>query len=354
LSSQTNISTRQKVATFAGIVCLTGAIVGGGIGLYLNHSVRGALRKYTTRPVEVMGTECLLTAVAGSREQAREAFEAAERELRRVEVLMSVRLRDSQLSRLNCAEPGKFVPLSDELLAVLNDAKQLAAQTDGAFDVTVGPLITLWRQAGRTDKAPSPRQITQVRAQCGWEGFELLAGGAKRLRAGATIDLGGIAKGYGIDRAVEAMRRTGAAGGLVDVGGDIRCFGTPPDRRAWRIGVRNPFHPSGDKMLMILNVAEGAVCTSGNYFRYCTIGGRRYSHIIDPRSGRPTEAAASVTVWAPTATVADAWATALSVLGPDGLSLLGTDGRIEAMLVVGTEQDHRIVKTDGFDKLLAR
>ena len=172
------------------------------------------------------------------------------------------------------------------------------------------------------------------------------------------MDLGGIAKGYAVDQAVAAMTSLGIRGGVVDAGGDLRCFGSRPDGQSWKVAVRDPFHAADASAppLATLRVHDAAVCTSGNYFRYVQIQGRRYSHIIDPRPGphmgMPAEAAPSVTVVAPTAIVADMWATALSVLGAGGLSLLPPEAHIEAMVVEGMVHDVHIRMTDGFAKLL--
>jgi len=154
-----------------------------------------------------------------------------------------------------------------------------------------------------------------------------------------------------------AMRAYGLVGGLVDVGGDVRCFGRRQDGRAWRVGIRNPFKPEAADLLAMLRVTDRAVCTSGNYFRFVEIGGRRYSHIIDPRPGpnmgMPADAIPSVTVLAPTAAVADAWATALSVLGPEGLALLQHDSGVEAMVVTGGPEDYQTHSTGGLAQFMA-
>ena len=156
------------------------------------------------------------------------------------------------------------------------------------------------------------------------------------------VDLGGVAKGYGIDRAVAAMREAGVAGGLVDVGGDLRVFGKPPRGDRWEVMVRSPLTKG---TIVTLKLTESAVCTSGSYFRFVKIGGRRFSHIIDPRSGQPAAGVASATVLAPDAATADGWATALSVLGQDGLELLPKQA--EAMLVIGSKDAPRAVVTPG-------
>ena len=215
--------------------------------------------------------------------------------------------------------------------------------SDGAFDATYAPLFRLWSDAGLAGALPSDQEIAAARALCGWGKFELSPGGAVKNAAGARMDLGGIAKGFGIDQAVEAMAEAGCAGGIVDVGGDLRVFGDKPDGTPWALAVRDPFGPG---MIGIVHLEEGALCTSGNYERFSIIDGQRYSHIIDPRTGRPTDTNPSVSVIAPTAAVADAWATALSVLGPEGLALL-PDG-VDAMIVTGEPDDFQITWTDGF------
>jgi thiamine biosynthesis lipoprotein len=139
---------------------------------------------------------------------------------------------------------------------------------------------------------------------------------------------------------------------MVEIGGDVRVFGSKPDGSPWRVGVQNPFHPDEGPWLRRLALRDAAICTSGNYRRFSMVQGRRISHILDPRTGQPVSATASVTVVAPTATQADAWATALSVLGPEGLSLIPDHDKIEAMIVTGTAQEHTVHTTDGFDALV--
>jgi len=296
-------------------------------------------------PDKIMGTDTVLTAYGSARESERvtDALLAAEDALRRVETMMSVHMTRSELSVFNSAAAGEFTELSPELMAVLREARQLAADSDGAFDATVRPLIELWKLTRRTKQLPTDEQIAAAMARCGWEHIELRESGAVRLTDDVSVDLGGIAKGYGIDRAVDAMQRAGREAGVVDVGGDVRFFGRKPDGAPWTFRVRNPFGPG---VFDTYEMEAGAVCTSGNYERGSTIGGKRYSHIIDPRTGWPAEAAPSVTVVAATAMIADGWATALSVLGPAGLECL-PDG-VEAMLVVGTPDDYELIATDGF------
>lgn len=309
-------------------------------------------------PAYIMGTECLLRAVvpADQTAAATKAIKAAETALRAVELKMSAHLdSDSvEISKFNNAPAGKFVPLSAQTIEILALAKKISGQTFGAFDVTSAPLFRLWKKSGHEKRLPTEDQLAMTMELCGWEQFEIKNKGAVKHRGGAMLDLGGIAKGYGIDRAVEAMKKSGARGGLVNVGGDIRCFGSQLDGKPWRISIKDPFHAGKDQHIGVLRLKAGAVCTSGNYHRYVKINSVRYSHIIDPRTGWPADAAPAVTVVAPTAAVADAWATALSVLGEAGLDLIDKKSGIEAMLVIGTPEDHHFATTNGFNALLEK
>ena len=289
----------------------------------------------TAELFDVMGTHTQLTVVSHADEpdRAERALKAAADALRDVEAKMSSRRGGSDVSRLNAAAPGQAVALSADTLAVLLAAHTLAGQTQGAFDVTCRPVIELWKQAAADGRLPTKQQLVAARAASGWADIELRDGGAVKRRRTAGVDLGGIAKGFAIDRAVEAMVAAGCAGGLVNVGGDVRCFGVRPGRKGWSVAVENPFHPGSGRIAYLL-VNDAAVCTSGDYRRYAVIEGRRCSHIVDPRTALPADKSSSVTVVAPTATAADAWATALSVLGPAGLGLLQEHERAEAMLVI--------------------
>jgi thiamine biosynthesis lipoprotein len=271
---------------------------------------------------------------------------AAEAELRQVEAQMSNWLEDSEVSRLRAAGAGVEVPLSADTRAVLQAAREAFEPTDRAFDITCRPLVELWRRAGESGALPGAAEVAGARAGSRWEDFELTASGAVKRSPQACVDLGGIAKGYGIDRALQAMRRFGLRGGLVDVGGDVACFGRQPGGQPWLVAVKNP---AGPAPLARLRVDDVSVATSGDYARYVEIEGKRCSHIIDPRSGRPAAAARSATTVAPTALAADIWATALTVLGADGLARLPPG--VEAMVVWNEGDAYRCARTPGFREL---
>jgi len=275
-------------------------------------------------------------------------LQAAEDELRRIEVLMSTWIETSELSALNQAGAGESFPLSADSLTVLETARELYEPTAGAFDITCGPLIELWRRAGRIDREPTDGEIEAVRASSTWADLELLIDGVRKLSPTAMVDVDGIAKGYAIDRAIAVLEAAGALGGMVEVGGDLRVFGESPREGGWAVGILDP---SSKRVLGVLTIDEGAVCTSGDYARYLEIGGRRYSQLIDPRSGRPVEATSSVTVVAPDAVTADAWATGLSVLGGAGLESLPLEEGLEALVILSGSSRESLM-TAGFRELL--
>ena len=301
-----------------------------------------------SRPEGIMGTRCALAVVVSGGEPRRgeRALRAAESELRRLEGLLSTWIDASEISGLNRAEAGGEVPLSGDSIAVLRRARQLWQATGGAFDITAGPLIEGWRRAAAEGRLPSPEELETLRGASRWEDLELSAGGAVKARSRLRVDVDGIAKGYAIDQALEAMRRVGAVGGMVEVGGDLRVFGESPGAGGWLVGVYDPFaeRPAGE-----IEVADRAVCTSGGYSRFVEIDGRRYSHILDPRTGQPADVVVSATVLAGDAATADAWATALSVLGPEGLA--SRPPGVEALLLVAEDERPRGLATPGFPAL---
>ncbi len=335
-----------------GAISVCGLIVLVAIGFWQTGGTGAPVRVLLPRRIEaVMGTDGMLAAVIRPEEHgaAAEVLREAENSLRNLEAKLSVWVNRSELSQLNRAQANVIAPLSEQALHVLRAARQAHAETGGAFDVTCRPQIQLWRKAAELGTAPSEQELAAARAASNWAEVRLTDRGVVKRRSSVQFDLGGIAKGYAIDLAIETLREQGWYGGLVNVGGDIRCFGATPTGEPWTIDVQDPF---GNGKLGTLVVTDMAVCTSGNYRRYFEADGRRHSHIIDPRTGLPAEAACSVTVLAPDALTADIWATALSVLGPEGLDHLPKG--VEAMVISGDESDHRVLMTHGFWRCFRR
>lgn len=300
----------------------------------------------------VMGTSCSLKAVSTwhNRQATMDALEQSFGMLQEVDRIMSDYKPDSDLSRLNAARAGEPVSINPKLSDVLRASMKYTSMSGGAFDPSGRPLFQLWKSAGKKGQLPTEQEIADARSHVGWDKLTLQDGLATKSDPGLQIDLGAIAKGYGVDLAVERLRQAGMAGGLVEAGGDLRVFGQSPDGKAWRIGVQHPFRRGALCGTLVLK--DLAVATSGNYERFTEIGGKRYSHILDPRTGRPVDFAPSVTVVARDCMTADAWATTLSVLGPSAMQAAEQAEGVEVMMVIGTPEQHTIQYTQGFRPLL--
>jgi thiamine biosynthesis lipoprotein len=300
-------------------------------------------------PDGIMGTTTTMVAVVprGHEASAQLGLSNAEKALRRVDALMSTHLEDSEVSILNGSAVGEAVVLSPAVREVLTTAYSVWWASDGAFDPTCRPLLGLWRRAGSEGRIPSRQEVTAARDASSWEDFEVLEDGLSKKRDSARIDLGGIAKGYGVDLAFDALVSAGCVGVLVDVGGDVRVGGHDDRGEPWSVEVRHPFEAG---VFAAFDLPEGAVCTSGSYNRYVEIEGERYSHIVDPRDGMPISHTASVTVVAADTVNADAWATALSVLGHRRFDLLPAG--IEALVVEGDGEVCTLHATPGMESLL--
>ncbi len=227
---------------------------------------------------------------------------------------MSVYIPDSEISRLNTTTGT--IPLSPLTRQMLQLTRHYTEQTGGAFDATAMPLIRLWGFSGgkAPEQLPSEAMIEAARQRIGIEKLELGEDSARMAVAGTTLDLGGIAKGFAVDRCYDAVIARQPVNAIFNLGGNIRVHGSATPARAWRIGVQDPFEDG--QTLGALELASGmAVATSGNYERFVMINGKRYAHIIDPRTGYPVEGMAGVTILSTSATEADALSTALFVIG---------------------------------------
>ncbi len=312
--------------------------------LYVDAATRAPVKVDSGYRV-IMGTFSRVVVVARSEKAGRACIAAAFKVQRRIESLMSYHRPDSELNRVNRHAAERPVPVNPLTFEVLQQAVYFSELSGGAFDVTVGPLVDLWRAAGDANEPPSEAALTEARLRVGYEKLilEPKEMTVQFATEGMRIDLGGIAKGFAIDKSVEAVRKGGALGGMVDIGGDIRCFGRPPEgQEHWRIGLQDPTEATEDLItgepLLILQLSDAAVTTSGDYRRYTTVAGRKQSHIMDAQTGRGANQLVSVTVIAPNATTADALATAVSVLGPQkGLALIETLPAVETILLPAGE-----------------
>jgi len=320
------------------------AIAAYGIRIWFGPKWRSANSGYRV----LMGTFANITAVAADSEAARACVEAAFAQLKRVDEVMSDYKADSQLSQVNRDAFNKPVNVDDDLFEVLRTAAEYSTRTAGAFDITVGPVVDLWRQAEEIKRLPTEVELARARSKVGFEKL-ILNRAEKTVRfavEGMRLDLGGIAKGYAIDSAVEAMHKAGAISGLVDVGGDVRCFGPSSDsKESWLVGLQDP--TVDGRLLLVLKLRDMAVATSGGYRRFAEIDGEKYSHIINPVAGSSADELISVSIIARTATAADALATAVSVMGREkGFELIDSLDETE-VIVVPAGRDAELIHTEG-------
>ena len=265
----------------------------------------------------LMGVPWTITLHAASRSAGREALAAAFAEVARLEGILSDYDAQSEVSRLSAAAPTAApMPVGADLGRVLELSVAFRDASDGAFDPTVGPLTSLWRQARRSGRLPRTDKLAAAREAVGPRALRLEeAGRAVQLPlAGTRLDLGGIGMGYAADRVLALLRERGITAAMIDASGDVAVSGPPPGAPGWRISVRGLRGQSAAGPTLLL--ADAAVTTSGDAFQGVEIDGIRYSHIVDPRTGLGVTGPAAVTVIAPDCTTADALATAASVLGP--------------------------------------
>ena len=271
-----------------------------------------------------MGTLFRLVLYARTETEAREAAGAAFARIAALDAKLSDYRRDSELARLCGAAGSGPVRVSEDLFRVLALAKEWGERTGGAFDVTAGPVVRLWRRARRQGELPDAAGLARARHVLGIGKLRLDAAtrSATLETPGMLLDLGGIAKGFAADEALAVLAARGVSSALVAAGGDVAASDAPPGRDAWEVAV-SPRGPRAEPT-QVLRLRNAAVSTSGDAEQFVEIGGRRYSHIIDPRSGLAVTGRFSVSVVAPRGALSDLLATAASVLGPErGMELVG-------------------------------
>jgi len=271
------------------------------------------------------------------------AYKAAWERLKDIAWRMNVLDERSDVARINNST-GDPVLIGADTYMVLKHSQKYSRNTKGAFDITVWPLINLWKQSAKSNTLPTIEQIQKAQRAIGSNNIQLLPNNlVKRINPGTKIDLGGIAKGYAIDEVARIFRGYGILSFFIDAGGDIYVGGQNCSGKPWRVGIRDPRDRS--TILNIVEVVDSAVTTSGNYEKYYTIANERWSHIIDPHSGFPQRNVISATVIAPTAMEADALATALCVLGgKPGTEFMNMLTERHASLIIVKDQSNRIKK----------
>ena len=290
---------------------------------------RGSLRRARL----AMGTKLEIAVCAEDEERAGQAIEAAFAEVDRLERILSTFLEDSETSKLNRGAGGELQPVSPELLDLLARCRALTAASGGAFDATVGPLVAAWRRAAESGSPPGEAELAAARAACGPGVVETDPehGRARLARAGAALDFGAIGKGYALDRAAVALEDRGVHRALLDFGGQLLALDPPPGEAGWRVDLRDA--RKAGTIRSSIRLVRASISTTADYERGLEIDGRRFSHIVDPRTGRPVEGMLGASVVCASATEADALSTALYVLGPKAGAELARTRNAPALLV---------------------
>ncbi|PWB47127.1 MAG: hypothetical protein C3F12_03845 [Candidatus Methylomirabilota bacterium] len=314
------------------------AIAGSAGGMLFGLVWPGTARSNSTQRTLALGRLLMGTVVEIEANHpdlsiARNAIEASLQRMEDVDRLMSVFQSDSEIGLVNRAAATRAIAVGQETFTVLTEAQQIGRISGGALDVTVHPLVQLWQRAAMRDRLPSSQEVEAAVGLVSYDGLSLdpRYRRVRLQRAGMGIDLGGIAKGYAVDVAAETFAHNGVRSGLIDAGGDLRAVGRNRDGAIWRVGLRHPLAPS--RLLLAVLVEDEGVATSGNYFRYVTIGGRQYGHLLHPQNGLPANAALSATVVAGSAMRADALATAAMIHGTDAMTFIRRLRGVEGIVV---------------------
>jgi thiamine biosynthesis lipoprotein len=272
-------------------------------------------------------------------------------EMERIESVFSVYRPDSEICRINSSAAGGPVRVDKEAFGLIARAVEYSRATEGAFDITVKPPVDLWRDAGKKGVLPSEEEIKETLSRTGYERLILdrSAGTVLFEKEGMGLDLGGIAKGYAVERAVRVLRENGVENAVVSCGGAVYSMGRRSKNRPWKIGVQHPRQKR--RIIFDIFLKDRAVDTSGDYERFFILDGRRYSHIIDPRTGMPVgDDAVSATVITGDSVAADAFATALCVLGRRGLDLVDSLEGVDAILVSRDGSRLEVAMTKGLEE----
>ncbi len=292
-----------------------------------------------------------MTAWTADEAGTRGAFAEAFREFGRLERLMSVWREDSDLSRVNRAAGDRPVPVSSEVREALAVARQISDWTGGKFDVTFGALSDLWRfDQDQDSSVPDPDQVRRRLPLIDYRRLLVddRAGTAFLARAGMRAHLGGIGKGYAIDRAVRILRDRGLADFMIQAGGDLYVAGRRGDR-PWRLGIKDPRGPGGQSFASV-ELTDSTFSTSGDYERFFIKDGRRYHHILDADTGEPARGCRSVTIAAPRAVLADGLSTGVFAMGPDaGMALIERLPDVEGVIV--TDRNEVLISSGLRDRL---
>ncbi len=280
-----------------------------------------------------MGTLVEITVREADSEKTKTAIRRAFDEMSRLEKLMSTHLADSEISRLNAQAGDKTtLTVSPEVLAVIRRGIHLGKQSNGALDISIGPVSGLWRFDDDNPAIPNAQHLAEAVRLVNYREIEIDQSNVRLKLTGMSLHLGAIAKGYVVDQAMTVLKKNGIRHALINAGGDLKALGERKEGQPWNIGLQHPRHP--EKMIASFTLSNKAVATSGDYQKYFIKDNARYHHILDPANGMPARGMISCTVVAENVMDADALATAVFVLGPvKGMELVESLDAVEAMMV---------------------
>lgn len=303
-----------------------------------------------------MGTLFRIKLYAPDPAVANAAFRATFDRIAQLDNILSDYKPDSELSRLPSIAAGHAVAVSTDLFRVVAAAQDTARETGGAFDITLGPVIRLWREARKTGVAPSLEALRQAGTRCGYQYLKLARNpdAIELLKPGMALDAGGIAKGYAADEALAVLSARGIHSALVAASGDLALSDAPPGTTGWRVGV-DSLDSARASFTKVLNLANAAVSTSGDTEQHLDANGQRYSHIINPKTLMGLTSPVTVTVVARRGITADSFATALSVLGPEAaLQFADRMPGIAALIVLRTHEKPQVFESKAFQGLAGK
>ncbi len=355
-------STTQRHPFSPHLTCILGAMITNPLMLFAFCFLLFALLSSCSPPQErlfketrtSMYTVVEITVSSDSAKKAKTAIDRAFNELDRLARLLNFYSEDSEVFIINRNAGDKPVKVSPETLEIIDKALYVSENTEGAFDITVGPVVRLWDFQNKV--LPDEKMIKEKLKLVGYR--NVIVDKEKSTvflkTKGVQIDLGGIIKGYAADRAVEILKKKGIKSGIVAVAGDIKVFGRKPptgsDSGLWNVGIQNPRQESDrDEIIATIGLSDASISTSGDYQRFFIKDGKRYHHLLNPKTGYPAYGCQSVTIITKDAAFTDAFATGIFILGHekglDVIKKLGFDGVI-------VDRDGKIYVTEGIkDKI---
>ncbi len=301
---------------------------------FLSIGVQTFSQQIYKRTLKLMGSRFDITVVAQDSVEAHKHIDLAVKEISRIEKLISSWDPDSQTSAINKNAGLQAVKVNSELIELIKRAKKISQLTDGAFDISYASMDKIWKFDGSMKKMPSDEAIKNSVSKVGYQNIVIDEENSTVFLKleGMKIGFGAIGKGYAADKAKDLLISKGVVAGIINASGDMNTWGKQPNGESWKVAITNPMNKN--KAFALLPLNNEAVVTSGNYEKYVNFNGKRYTHIIDPRTGYPSSGIISATVFAPKAELADALATSIFVMGKEvGLNRINQLPKVECILI---------------------